>query len=154
TGCAVVIGGLFVIHYFQAKRIAQALLWQANRAEEKGENEKLVSYLRRYLEFMPQDIEARARLGQVWGSDAYANNVRARLGAVRALDTVLTSDPTRHDLRRKLIRLALETGQYKLAGDHLKELVSENGTPRPALTDAELGEVEGYWGRLCEAERE
>src|SRR5260370_21543648 len=59
-GAAVVLtGGLFAVQYFQSKRIARALLWQANRAEEQSQFDRMARYLQRFLEFAPDALEER-----------------------------------------------------------------------------------------------
>ena len=152
VGAAMLTGGLFAVNYFQAKRIAQALLWQANRAEEQGLAERFAGFLKRFLEFEPNAQEERARLAKVWAGDAFKGNVRVRCRAVDQLNKVLLTQPDRADLRRTLIKAALESGMLKEAGDNLTVLIAEDGTVRVQLTNPERGEVETYWGQLLEAE--
>src|SRR5436309_1037964 len=47
---------------------------------------------------------------------------RARNRARFVLEQILTVDPNRHDVRRCLIRLALDTRDFELADEHLKYL--------------------------------
>ena len=154
VGTAVLTGGLFAVHYFQAQRIAKALLWQANRADEEGLTERMARYLERYREFAPQDMEEAARLAKAWAGETFAGSVRARRRAVSLLETVLRSGPERSDLRRLLVKAALEVGQLKTARDHLEAMLLEDGTARVKMTAVERGEVEAYWGALCEAEKD
>ena len=58
------VSGLFLVHYFQEGRVQAALLYQANKADEQGQPEKVAHYLGRYLEFAPEDMEERVRLGR------------------------------------------------------------------------------------------
>jgi tetratricopeptide (TPR) repeat protein len=153
-GVIVLTGGLFAVHYFQAQRIAKALLWQANRAEEQGQTERMARYLDRYREFAPDDIEETARLGKAWGGEAFAGNYRVRRKAVSVLESVLIRDPSRTELRRLLVRVALEIRQLKPARDHLQAMLQEDGTARVEMTATERGEVECFWGLLCEAEKD
>jgi tetratricopeptide (TPR) repeat protein len=154
SGIVVLTGGLFAVHYFQWQRIARALLWQADRAEEQGQTERMARYLTRYREFVPDDRESAARLGKVLAGETFVANFRARRRAVSLLENVLSGDPNRADLRRVLVKAALEIGQYKTARDHLQALLPEDATARAPMTDVERGEVECYWGQLCEAENE
>ena len=149
----VLTGALFAVHWFQSRRIARALLWQADRAEERGETERLARYLVRYREFAPDDLLGLVRLGQVWAGDTFAGNAHVRRQAVSLLETALGRDPDRADLRRLLIKAALEIGQLKTARDHLQALLTESGTPRVTMTEAERGTVESFWGQLGEAEK-
>jgi tetratricopeptide (TPR) repeat protein len=156
---AVLTGTVFGVHQFQYDRIAQALLWQARRAEEQGQVERMALYLGRYLEFNPRDDGERARLAVAWAGDAFANAPRVRNRAVRLLDEVLTRDANRPELRRLLVKTALEVGgssNLKLARNHLEKLLPWEQVLRPGAdgpaVDRERGELEGYWGQLLEGE--
>jgi tetratricopeptide (TPR) repeat protein len=154
---AVLAGTVFGVHLFQYERIAQALLWQARRAEEQGQVERMARYLSRYLEFNPRDDGEKARLATAWASDAFANAPRVRHRAVRLLDEVLTRDANRPELRRLLVRTALDLGgpaNLKLARAHLEKLLAWEKVLRAdaGAVDRERGELEGFWAQLLEAE--
>src|SRR4051794_19910882 len=83
---AVLAGSVAGIHYFQRQRIASALLWQANRAEEQGQLDDMARYLTRYLEFNPRDLRASERLGKVLVSEHFALNPRKRQNGLYLLD--------------------------------------------------------------------
>ena len=69
-GCLALLGaGTALAHYLQSGRIAQALLGQADRAENQEHLEEAVRFLGRYLEFVPEDTDQRARLGRLLVSD-------------------------------------------------------------------------------------
>jgi Tfp pilus assembly protein PilF len=153
---AVTVG---VAHAFQYGRIAEALRFQARRADEQGQPDRVARYLSRYLEFRPRDLEARAELGRTLAGDAFAGSHRARARAARLLDEVLTSDSGRTDLRRLLARVALEpeVAQLQTARKQLEVLLPADTAAWPAdqpppAADAARGELEVLWGRLCEAE--
>jgi tetratricopeptide (TPR) repeat protein len=114
--------GTCLAHYFQTGRIGDALLWQADRAEKEDRPEDAAKYLRRYLEFVRDDWEARARLGRLLAGDKLAVNPRARESALFVLEQVLAHEPARNDLRPLLVRLAMDLKRWKLAGDHLEVL--------------------------------
>jgi Tfp pilus assembly protein PilF len=169
-GFVVLSGGVVAAHYFQYQRIARALLWQARKAEREGQVARMARYLQRYLEFEPHDHEQKANLAKAWTGEAFAGSRKARGGAVRLLDEVLTWKDD-EDLRRLLVKTALELGDYKLARGHLnhllkredlqKEIEQENAfrkqkTPLPekmAKADPRRGELEGYWGKLLEQDK-
>lgn len=161
VGTALLAGALTAAHFIQYQRIAQALLWQARRAEEQGQVERMTRYLSRYLEFNPRDDVEKAHLGSLWASDAFANAPRLRYRAIRLLDEVLTHDAGRNDLRRLLVKTALEFSGapeiIKLARTHLEKLYSyeqvrsASASAEPAA-DHDRGECEGWWGKLLEAE--
>ncbi len=159
VGAVALAATIVVVHLFQYQHIAQALLWQARRAEEQGQVERMTRYLSRYLEFNPRDDAEKAHLAVAWASDAYANAPRVRNRAVRLLDEVLTRDGNRPDLRRLLVRTALEVGgpsNLKLARGHLEKLLPWEQVLKAggdaAAVDRERGELEGFWGQLLEAE--
>jgi tetratricopeptide (TPR) repeat protein len=153
-GTFVAAAVLFGVHLFQYQRIAKALLWQAGRAEEQGQVERVARYLQRYLEFAPRDLDARANLGRTLASDYYAGDPRTRQKAVNLLDSVLTADPNRPELRRVLVKTALEVNNLKAAEDNLKVLAVEAGLTGDKMPARERGELEAMAGRLHEAKGE
>src|ERR1700730_14958199 len=85
--------GLYVLHSFQSGRLADALLWQAQRAEEKGDLKGTARYLRRYLAFAPHNIEERAHLARLLADPKLATSPRACESALFVLEQVVTRDP-------------------------------------------------------------
>jgi tetratricopeptide (TPR) repeat protein len=160
VGLAVVAAIVFAVHQFQYQRIAQALLWQARRAEEQGQVERTARYLSRYLEFNPRDDAEKAHLALVWAGDGFVSAPRLRWRAARLLDEVLSRDGSRADLRRVLVKTALDLNfpdSLKLARGHLDKLLpwveirretAGDNTP----VDRERGELEAFWGQLFESE--
>jgi tetratricopeptide (TPR) repeat protein len=158
-GTLATTGAVFGIHHFQYDRIAESLLWQARRAEDQGQVRRQARYLQRYLEFHPKDLHAKAQLAQLWTSEEFADSPRQRSKAVRLLDDVLAQGDDQPQLRRLLVKTALEVRQYKIARNHLEKLLTreflnnppESGTAEQKR-DPEYGEVVGYAGQLLEAE--
>jgi predicted Zn-dependent protease len=152
TAAGAVAGALAGVHYIQYHRIAAALLWQANRAEEEGQVADAARFLQRYLEFRPREIEATARLGLALTSEQYSGMPRARLRGLNLLDNVLTRATERSDLRRRAVKTALELRRLKMARDHLAILWKEAMAAEKTLPPTELGELEAFWGQLLDAE--
>ena len=154
AGVVVLGGALFGIHYLQYRRIASALLYQADRAEEQGQSERVAKYLKDYLEFAPQDTAAKKRLGLAWTSEAFASDPRTRLKGVDLLNQVLIKEPNQPDLHKAIVRVALypTTARPKIARDHLQPLWTDAQKPDANLTTKERGEVESFWGQLFEME--
>jgi tetratricopeptide (TPR) repeat protein len=168
-GTVVCGGAVYAVHYFQYERIARALLWQARHAEEKGETQRSVQYLQRYLEFRPRDQAEKINLARAWTSDAFATNLKARSRAVHILDEILAGED-QPELRRLLIKTALEIRNLKPARDHLARLLPweqmeprlrqaraarQADKPLPddlAAPDKDRGELEQFWGQLLELE--
>lgn len=155
-------GAVFAVHHFQYDRIADSLLWQARRAEEQGQVRRQARYLQRYLEFHRNDLEEKAHLAQLWAGEEFADAPRQRKKAVRLLDDVLAKGDDRPELRRLLVKLALEVRQLKMARNHLEKLLTReflNEPPDPNAVeehkrDPERGEAVGYAGQLLEAENQ
>jgi Tfp pilus assembly protein PilF len=147
-------GALFGVHYLQYQRVARALLYQANRAEEQGQVERMATYLKRYLEFAPHDLEQRARLGKAWAGDAFLALPRVRLKGVDQLNEVLIANPNQPELHKIIIRVTLTQGSLrpKVARDHLQTLWDDAQKPDSPLTVKERGELESFWGQLSEIE--
>jgi tetratricopeptide (TPR) repeat protein len=140
TAAVVVLGGgLFFLHYLQSGRIASALLWQARRAEANGDLKKTVHFLKRYLEFEPNDFKERACLGRTLADPRLAKTGADREQAFFVLEQVVSRDPDRLDLRRLLGRIAIELQQYDRARPHLDILAQR--CPR----DGEVQLLLGQW---------
>jgi tetratricopeptide (TPR) repeat protein len=118
-GSAALAGGLFLIHYFQSGRVKAALLYQVRRAEEENRPDKVVEYLGRYLEFDPDDLEERVHLAKTLAGDSPVPISKARERAIYNLETVLSRDPDRVELRCLLARLAIELRRWELAREQL-----------------------------------
>jgi tetratricopeptide (TPR) repeat protein len=143
-GIAVTVAaGTFVAHWLQTGRIARALLWQARHAEEEGRPEQTVRYLGRYLEFSPNDIEERAHLGRVLAdrvlvSEPSTVTYKSRERALFVLEQVVAQAPEKQDLRRLLVRVAMELRRFDLAQEHLAKL--NEAAPAEGATELLLGQ--------------
>lgn len=161
-GTLVATGAVFGVHHFQYGRIADSLLWQARRAEEQGQVRRQARYLQRYLEFNRKDLAVKAELAKLWAGDTFADSPRERYRAMRLLDDVLTNGEDNAELRRLLVKLALEMQQNKEARDNLQKLLSKDfldvpltpSAPSEQNRDPVRGEVVGYAGQLFEAENQ
>jgi Tfp pilus assembly protein PilF len=159
---ALCTGTVFGIHHFQYQRIAQSLLWQAQHAADQGQVDRQARYLAHYIELNPSDEVEKAHLACLWAGDSFAAFPKTRLRAVRLLDDVLTRSTDDHpELRRVLVRLALELNMLQLARGHLEKLlsweqmqkqISQAKPDADGKVDAERGELEGFWGQLLERE--
>jgi tetratricopeptide (TPR) repeat protein len=155
-------GAVFGVHHFQYGRIADSLLWQAQRAEEQGQVRRQARYLQRYLEFNPKDLVEKAHLAKLWAGEEFADSPRERGKAVRLLDDVLAKGDDKPELRRLLVKVALEVRQFKMARNHLEKLLTReflNDPPDASAAekeklDPERGEAVGYAGQLLEAENQ
>jgi tetratricopeptide (TPR) repeat protein len=140
-GIALFAVALFVVHQLQAGNISSGLRYQAEQAEKEGRLKQAARYLMRYLDFVPDDVDARAHLGRLAADPRLAVNTRSRQKARLVLEGTLARNPERHDVRRCLVKLALDSGELELAQEHLNYL-------KKALPDD--GEVAGLVARWQE----
>lgn len=169
-GVVVFSGAAFALHRFQHGRIANALLWQARRAEENGDAKKNAQFLQRYLEFKPRDLDEMTTLAKLWVGDGTSGPVRNRYRGMKLLDEVLTYRDDR-EMRKLLVKTAMSLRDFTLAREHLTKLLppeqvsdylaalrdeQAKKAPMPermTKKDRERGELEAYWGRLFEVEK-
>ena len=130
--------GLYLLYVFQTGRHAAALLASIDRAEERGDGDRLTQYLERYLVLKPGDAGALARYGLLLARQADSPPTRSR--ALAALDEAVRRSPERDDVRRKRFLLAMDLGQFAKARDDLAVLLKAS---------PENGELEEQSGR-CE----
>lgn len=133
-----VTGALLGVHRLQASNIAGALLFQANQAEKQGRLDQAARFLGRYLEFNPDHLDERARLGTMLADPGVATTARSRGRARFVLEQVLARDPQRHSLRQLLCRLMLDGQMWDQAREHLAHL--EKSLPDSGSVALLLGE--------------
>ncbi len=117
----VLTGSLFGAHTLQARRIPEALKQQSERAAEAGKSDAAIHYLRHYLEFEPDDIDALIQLGDM----LKARNPTGR-GSAELLflyDKILRLDPYRDSIRREALSQALKLGRNSDAVTHADTLI-------------------------------
>lgn len=108
------------LHAYQVKRGSREMLAEAIRFQEAGETEQAADYLERYLRLNPSDTDARSRHALLINS--LAKSGRHKQQAYELLNEALSHDPSRHELRRELIPLAIFLGEYKEARRDIAEL--------------------------------
>jgi len=119
-------GGLAVLHYVQAKRVPDALLWQANAAAEKGKTDKAIAYMKQYLEFRPDDHDTAVKLADLMVERAVSS--RDLTNAHFLYERVLREAPGRADVGRKLVPLCLRLGRNADALTHAERLLKDAPT--------------------------
>lgn len=125
--------GIHLLHGFQERRNASSLLQQAERAEQDGKAEQAAQHLRTYLGFAPDDTDALTRYGLLLSR--LASQPQARAQALEVLEQVLRRDPSRADVRRQLVDIAMhpQLARYADAREHLEILLRA-----PAAADGAL----------------
>jgi len=156
VGIVVVVAGVAIHLQYnnQVKKQAVVLMEQADAAEARGEPQKVIGYLRRYLTYSPADLDTRVRLGFLMSDSAQTPNERA--SAYMLLDEVLRLDSKRHDIRQKVATLALRMGSDYVPGaqDHLKKLLDETEFPNKGELHALMAtghEIQGEYARAEKA---
>jgi cellulose synthase operon protein C len=146
---AVCAGGLFAAHAVQARRIPTALLHQAERAEAAGKTDQAVHYLRQYLEFNPDDVEAQVRLA---GLLTKRNPTPRGYSELLFLyEKILRLDPDRDEIRREALVISLRMARYSDAVTHAEALVKKY--PAEALLWQQLGAAQVGQNRMAEARK-
>jgi tetratricopeptide (TPR) repeat protein len=132
---AALAGALFGAHALQERRIPEALKQQADRAAGADKFDQAIHYLRQYLEFCPDDVEAQVQLADL----LHRRNLRSPTQRgfselVFLYDRILRLDPDRHEIRRMALALCLDPRvcRYSDAVTHAEYLL------KFFPTDAEL----------------
>src|SRR6266536_3550459 len=133
-----------VAHGIQVKRNASAFLAQAKRARDAGRLAEAADDLFRYLVLVPEDDNALAEYSLLLADDKLTTSRRAVECAFFALEHALRRDPQRHDVRRRVIQVAMSPwlNRFHDAGQHLDRLIAS--VPND-------GELEGLRARCYEA---
>jgi tetratricopeptide (TPR) repeat protein len=139
-------------HTIQASRIPGALKRQSDRAAEAGKPDAAISYLRQYLEFVPDDADALERLAELLHARSKNNPSTRTWGELVLLyDRVLRIDPERHAVRRDALALCLKLGRYSDALTHAEALIK--AFPAEAALWQQLGAAQTGLNQLAEARK-
>lgn len=118
--------GIHLVHRAQSKRIARALIGQADRAEKRGDRGTTVEYLQRYLSYQPSDAAAMVRLGKFLMAEGTTNPENARR-VIGIFEKALILDGGLDEIRRQLAELDLAQGDFPAAQTHVEYL--QNSRP-------------------------
>jgi tetratricopeptide (TPR) repeat protein len=152
AAAALLGGGLHLVHGYQVRRNASALLDRARRAEADHQLEKAEQALRQYLNLERED----ARTWQ-WYARLVAEadpEGRRRHHVFLVHEEALRHNPDDSRLRHRCAELALELGQYNDAKSHLTDLLKEQekdsqDRPADARAATEQAELKDLLGQ-CE----
>jgi tetratricopeptide (TPR) repeat protein len=133
VAAAVFAVGVHLLHGFQERRNASALLRQADLAEEDKQPRQAIVYLKNYLGLIPGDTEVLARYGEALERAAVTPN--ARVHALLVLEQVLRREPQRQEIRRRLVALAMHpmVRRHADAREHLEILLRGTAPADPEL---------------------
>jgi tetratricopeptide (TPR) repeat protein len=129
--------GLHFVNAFQVKRNAHGLLARAHSLERAGEPERATRLLRQYLKFKPEDADAWVEYGRL--VLPMAKDRRGARVAYLAMYQALYHDPSRHDLRPEIARLALKAGRFADAKSVLEPLEQDDVETLRLRAECEVG---------------
>jgi tetratricopeptide (TPR) repeat protein len=150
--CLVILlaAGLHLLHAAQLNGQASRLLTQVETAEVEQDPDLAASLLGRYMALRPEDSEALARYALLLDNQAASPSLGGR--ALGVLRKAVARDPSRDELRHRLVTRALELNFATEARRHAEVLARSN----PGRGDLEhlLGqclEREGEYDAAAEA---
>jgi tetratricopeptide (TPR) repeat protein len=142
-----ITGSLFGLHAIQAGRIPEALRIQANRAADASKTDQAIHYLRQYLEFTPDDIDAQIQLVELIKKRTTIGRSQSEL--IFLYDRILRLDPERHEIRRGALAACLENRRFSDAVTHAEVLLK--AFPNEAGLWQQLGIAQSALHELTEA---
>src|SRR5947209_3929895 len=108
--------GASLVYQTQLGRTVRALLREAELASARGDNPGAVQAFQRYLVIRPRSFDVLERYGLVLAQGA--TDARTQLQTYLTLEQVLRQDPTRREVRRRLVDVAMDLGRHKDARTH------------------------------------
>jgi tetratricopeptide (TPR) repeat protein len=109
-----------LLHGVQFRWNAHLLLVRATQEEESGNTRMALDFFSMYLKLAPKDADARERFALLLSRSS--RRPADYTQAFYALDHVLLDAPDRHEVRRKVVEIALKLGQPRDALYHLEIL--------------------------------
>src|SRR5580704_5021930 len=112
---AFAIGGLMIqgLHIFQVGRQSSAFLREAGRAEQAGDFQGAVGFLRIYLRLVPEDTKAMERLATLLFKHRQYGEARDLFGQI------ILRDQNNEEARRRLVDTSIRSERYQDALYHL-----------------------------------
>jgi len=138
------VGVLFGVHAVQARRIPAALKLQSEHAAEAGKVDLAIHYLRQYLEFHSDDVEAQVELAGLLTKRTPTTRGQSEL--LFLYDRILRLDPDRDAIRREALALSLVLGRYSDAVTHAERLLQT--FPTEAALWQQLGSAQSGLNEL------
>ena len=111
------------LHAYQMERISRVFFENAETAVAAGESRAAIQYIRQYLNFHPQDLEARVLLAEELAKTA--ETPRDMLNVLLLSEGILRTDATRSALCARMVKFYLRLGQHRNALVHLTALLHE-----------------------------
>lgn len=141
---AFVAGATHWLHGYQVRRNVKMFLREAHRAQGEHRTQDTLENLSWYLRLVPEDTEVKTELGLLL-ADLGRNGP-----AFVTLEDVLRRDAGRADVRRRLVKVALELNRPGDARSHLERHLLP-ATPEDAELWELLGQCQEAQGAYSEA---
>ncbi len=118
------VGGIYVLHKFQVRRNAAALLATVDEKVAEGNPGGAIDPLLKYLTLRPADNQRHLQLAEILAELAFSREPSLDRWALtkEVLRTAVTRNPEEDDLREKLVILLLEANETEAAIYHATEL--------------------------------
>lgn len=113
----VLLGAIHVVHGWQVKRHAGALMELGRKAQDNGDLKAAKDYFGRYVGLVPKDVNALADFGQLLDQSG-----AAKRQVFMVYEDVLRRDATREEIRRRQIEVAMDIGRHVDALVHVRFL--------------------------------
>jgi cellulose synthase operon protein C len=98
-----------LVQGYQVRRNASVLLEHAERAKAAGETGKALDYLYRYIRLAPDEVEPLVDYGMLLAEQSkQSRSAKSLLRAYFTLEQVLRRDADRHEVRKEVVRLAMD----------------------------------------------
>jgi cellulose synthase operon protein C len=149
ASAALIGGGVHVLHGKQVARYSKILLEQAGEAETRGDTSQGEEYLSLYVRLVPHDADTLARYALLLASDKRATTPASRERALAVAQKALALDPSRPDVRRRVVDLAIELKHYETARSNLTVLATS--PPDDGEIEFLLGQCEEHQGQFDKA---
>jgi tetratricopeptide (TPR) repeat protein len=146
---AALAGLLCGAHTLQARRIPEALHQQAERATDAGKTDAAIHYLRQYLEFAPEDVDAHVQLAELL--KARDKSYRGYTELLFLYDKILGLDPGQDAVRRDALAAALKMARHSDAVTYAEALLER--FPTDAELWQQLGAAQAGLNQLAEARK-
>ena len=117
---------IYFLQRSQVTRMAKSVLEEAQEAEKGGDYEAAIQKYQEHLVVVPGDDVTKAKLADVLlkGGKDFAKQARA----AQLYGEILTRNPQRADIRRRLAELSIERSLFKEARSNVKILTCQEAT--------------------------
>lgn len=132
---ALTLASTYAVHGWQVRRMSGVLLQTARKARVAGDMGEALTCFEQYCYASPDDVNALAEFAIL--SDDLRERPDGGKGVFMLFERVLRKDPTRDDVRRRLIDVAIELARYPDALSHLKVL--QQTFPKEGWLDYQAG---------------